>query len=151
VSHLDPNLVTGITAVSGTVLGGLSSFATTYFTQGRQGHAERILRDLERREDVYARFNELCSELALDALENSLDHARALVGLSALVGRIRLTSSREVLQAAERVVDYIIETYQRPPTDAIEIIVKSPREFTAPLIAFTQACRGERERMLRRL
>jgi hypothetical protein len=151
VSTLDPSLVTGFTAVTGTLLGGLGSFATTYFTQGRQGHVERVLRDLERREKVYARFHQLSSELALDALESSPDHAKAMLGLAALAGRIRLASSAEVLQAADRVVDYIIQTYQQPPTDPMEMIFHSSREFLAPLVAFTQACRDERERMIRRL
>ena len=151
MSNFDPGLVTGVTAVAGTLLGGLTSFATTYVTQGRQGRAERLLRELERRDDVYARFAELSYELAWDAIENTLESAKTLIRLSALVGRIRLASSHEVLQAAERVIDYLIETYQEPPGKASEMVANEPRKFTAPLIAFTQACRDERERMLRRL
>ena len=151
VSSLGPSVITGVTAVAGTLLGGLTSFATTYLTQGRQGRSERILRELERRENLYAGFLELSSQLALDALESSIDHARSVIGLSALVARIRLGSSNEVLCMADEVVDYIIETYRRPPQDASEMILEGPREFTAPLAAFAQACREERDRMLRHL
>jgi hypothetical protein len=69
--RVDPTLITGVTAVAGTLLGGLTSFATSYLTQGRQTHADRILRELDRRKNVYARFIEIASELALDALEQS--------------------------------------------------------------------------------
>jgi hypothetical protein len=148
---LGPTLVTGVAAVAGTLLGGLSSFATTYVTQRRQGHAERVLKDLERREDLYAKFNELGSNLALDALEHPLDDPRKLVGIAALAGRIRLTSSTEVLAAAEAVIDHLIETYRRPPVDLREVMRVGPREFMAPLTAFTQACRQERHDMLRGL
>ena len=147
----NPALITGVTAVVGTLLGGMTSFATSYLTQRRQTHAERILRELDRREDVYARFTELVSALALDALEHPLDDPKKLIGLSALVGRIRLASSPRVLLAAEFVVDFLLETYERPPQDAHELVRNAPREFMAPLTAFTAACRDERDGMLRRL
>src|SRR5579859_7982067 len=94
----DPALITGVTAVVGTLMGGMTSFATSYLTQGRQTRTDRVLRELDRREDIYARFIELSSELALDALEHPLDHPKKLIGLSALVGRIRLASSMRVLK-----------------------------------------------------
>ncbi|HLZ77214.1 hypothetical protein [Phenylobacterium sp.] len=147
----DPALITGVTAVVGTLMGGMTSFATSYLTQGRQTRTDRVLRELDRREDIYARFIELSSELALDALEHPLDNPNKLIGLSALVGRIRLASSLRVLEAAEAVVDFLLETYQQPAQDARELIRRAPREFMAPLTAFTAACRGERDMMLRRL
>jgi hypothetical protein len=149
MSDLSQTIATAVTAVAGTLLGGLSSFATSYLTQGRQTHAGRILRELDRREDVYARFIEQASALALDAFENPLEDPRTLIGLSAVIGRIRLASNRQVLDAAEAVVDFILETYQRPPGDTRELITHAPRAFMAPLTEFTVACRTERERMLR--
>ncbi len=147
----DPALITGATAVVGTLMGGMTSFATSYLTQGRQTRTERVLRELDRREDVYARFIERSSELALDAFENPLDHPKKLIGLSALVGRIRLASSLRVLQAAEAVVDFLLDTYQQPAQDPHELVRRAPREFMAPLTSFTAACRDERDMMLRRL
>jgi hypothetical protein len=151
LSGLGPTIVTGAAAVTGTLLGGLASFATNYFTVRRQGHAERMLRDLERREDLYAKFNELGSKLILDALENPLDDPRKLIGIGTLVGRIRLTSSAEVLEAAETVIDHLIEIYQQPPVDLPAAVRAGPHEIIAPLTTFTQACRSERQRMLREL
>ena len=151
MARFDPTLITGVTAVVGTLLGGLTSFATSYLTQGRLTRADRILRELDRREDVYVRFNELASELALDAFEHPLDDPKKLIGLSALVGRIRLASSPRVLNAAEVVVDFLLETYQQPAQDALELVWRAPREVMAPLTAFTTACREERDGMLRRI
>lgn len=151
MSSFSPTLVTGVTAITGTLLGGLTSFATSYLTQGRQSQVDRILRELDRREDVYARFIERASELALDAVEHPLDDPKKLIGLSALVGRIRLASSRQVLEAAESVVDFLLETYSAPTRDVSELVQQAPRAFMAPLTEFTTACREEREKMLRRL
>ena len=151
LSSLGPTLITGAAAVTGTLLGGLASFASTYFTARRQGHEERVLRDLERREELYAKFNEMGSNLTLDALETTLDDPRKLIGISGLAGRIRLTSSAEVLQAAEAVIDHLIECYQKPAVDIRELIRNNPREIMSPLTAFTQACREERLKILRGL
>ena len=68
-----------------------------------------------------------------------------------MAGRIRLTSSAEVLAAAEAVIDHLIESYQRPPVDPRDVLRAGPHEFMAPLTAFTQACREERHDMLRGL
>jgi hypothetical protein len=151
MENLGPTLITGVAAVAGTLLGGLASFATTYVTVRRQGHAERVLKDVARREDLYAEFNALGSNLALDALEHSLDDPRKLVGIVTLAGRIRLTSSAAVLAAADAVIEHLIATYERPPVDPLDIIHAGLREFMAPLIAFTQACREEREDILREI
>jgi hypothetical protein len=151
MSGIEPAVVAGAAAVAGTLLGGLTSFATTYFTVRRQGHDERVLRDLERREELYAKFNELGSNLIVDAIEHPLDDPRKLIGIAALAGRIRLTGSTDVLHAAEAVIDHLIETYQRPPADLGAVVRAAPHEIMAPLTAFTQACRAERERMLRKL
>lgn len=151
MSSLGPAIVAGGAAVAGTLLGGLASFLTSYFTVRRQGHDERVLRDLERREELYAKFNELGSDLTLDAIEHPLDDPRKLIGIAGLAGRIRLTGSAEVLKAAEAVIDHLIETYRLPPADLKEVLRAGPHEIMAPLTAFTQACRAERERMLRKL
>jgi hypothetical protein len=151
MSGIEPAVVAGAAAVAGTLLGGLTSFATTYFTVRRQGHDERVLRDLERREELYAKFNELGSNLIVDAIEHPLDDPRTLIPIVSVAGRIRLTGSGDVLQAAEAVIDHLIETYHLPPADLREVVRAGPHEIMAPLTAFTQACRAERERMLRKL
>jgi hypothetical protein len=56
-----------------------------------------------------------------------------------------------VLASAEAVIDHLIESYQRPPVDLRDVIRTGPREFMAPLTAFTRACREERHDMLRGL
>ena len=131
-------------------LGGLTCAGAIYFMQWRQLQAKRIVKELYRREDIYSRFIEQASEILLDAFETPHDPGN-LICLSALVGRIRLASTQPVLEAAERVMDFLLETCQRPPADVRDFISQTPHEFMAPLTAFTAACRVERERMLKRL
>ena len=149
MADLAQTAVTAMAAVAGTLLGGLSSFATSYFVQRRQGHAEHVLRDIERREDLYAQFNEAAAQLILDSLEHELDHPSKLIGIETLVGRIRLASSGQVLDAAEAVIAHVLETYQRPAVDPREAVRTSPGAVIDPLVVFTKACRRERLDMLR--
>jgi hypothetical protein len=150
MTEVPPSLVTGVVGVAGLAVGGLSGFAIVHLGQRRKFQEARILRDLDQREQVYARFIEQASEMWLDAFESPHDPAN-LIGLSALVGRIRLASNRPVLEAAEAVMDFLLDTCERQPVDVRKLVAEAPREFVAPLTAFTGACRAEREQMLRSL
>jgi hypothetical protein len=140
---LSPVLIAGAA-----FLGGLTCTGAIYFMQWRQLQAKRIMRELYRREDIYSRFIEQASEIWLDVFDTPHDPGR-LIGLSALVGRIRLASTQPVLEAAEGIMDVLLETCQRPPEDVRDLLGQAPRQFMAPLTVFTAACRAERQRMLR--
>jgi hypothetical protein len=150
MTDLSPVLVTCSAVLAGTVLGGLTCACAIYFMQRRQLQASRIMSELSRREDVYSRFIEQASEICLDAVETPHEPGN-LISLSALVGRIRLASTQPVLEAAEGVMDFLLETCQSPAAEVRDFIDKAPREFMTPLTVFTAACRVERERMLKGL
>jgi hypothetical protein len=143
-------LITCGAALAGTALGGLTCACAIYFMQFQQWRASRTKSELTRREDVYSRFIEQASEICLDAVE-TVHEPGNLICLAALVGRIRLASTQPVLEAAEAVMDFLLETCQRPVAEVRDVIDKAPRDFMAPLTAFAAACRAERERMLRGL
>ncbi len=145
-----PSSIIWAVAVAALAIGVLSCFAVVYVAQRRQFQASRIARDLDRREDIYSRFIEQASEMWLDTFESPHDPAN-LIGLTALVGKIRLTSTRPVLEAAEAVMNFLIDTCQRPSRDVRRFVAEAPREFMEPLSTFTAACRTEREQMLREL
>src|SRR5260221_2237486 len=146
---VDSTLITAIAAVAGSIVGSLSTCASAYVTQRRQSHIERVAHEVERREDLYARFNELAAKLALDALESTLDEPAKLVGIATLAGQIRLVSSSPVLTAAEAVIADLLASYQRPPVDPREVIRADAPSILRPLVEFTYACRAERQQMLR--
>ena len=150
MTDLFPPLITCGSILAGTVLGGLTCAGAVHFLHRRQLQASCIMSELSRREDVYSRFIEQASEICLDAVQAPYEPGN-LIGLSALVGRVRLASTQPVLEAAEGVMDFLLETCQRPAAEVRDCIDKAPREFMAPLTAFTAACRAERERMLRGL
>jgi hypothetical protein len=148
---MDASVVTALAAVGGSVVGGLTSFLTTVLTQRSQGRRERLLRELDRREDLYTLFDQTGSELMFDSIGRELEDPSKLISLMALTGRIRLASTAPVLAAAEALIADILDSYRSPPADPAEVLKTNTAAIVDPLIRFTEACRAERMEMLSRL
>jgi len=143
--------ITALSAIGGSIVGGLASFATTFFTQRNQGHRDLLSRDVAQREKLYSQFVKQATNLFVDSLDKNLENPVLLIGLYSLIGRMRLIAGDEVLLAAEKVADSIVVSYSRPPT-RFEDLYKLMREGRVdPLTAFTEACREERMVALKRL
>ena len=145
---LDSSTVTAIAAIGGSVVGGLASFVTTYFSQRHQTRRERLFRELERREVLYGQFIEKAAALFLDSVDKDLEDPAGLVDLVAVIARIRLTGSMEIVHVCEQVMRDIIASYHRPPLARREIFEQTREELGDPLAAFTTACRMERQSMI---
>ena len=148
---MDAAIITALAAVSGSIVGGLASFATTYFTQRNQAHRDFLSRDVAHREELYAQFIKEATNLYVDSLDKPLTNPTALIGVFSLVGRIRLTAGDKVLLAAETVMDTIVDSYNRPPIKFEEVYKVWRKEHIDPLKEFTEACREELKRMLKLL
>lgn len=148
---MDDSLISAGAALCGSLVGGLTTFATAYMTQRHQGVRDRVSKDLDRREELYTQFNQLASELLLDSLDRHLDEPAKLIGIWTLSGRIRLIASAPVLAAAEAVIEAILSSYKKPAVNAVEVVTTIPEDLVQPIIGFTAACRTEREVMLRRV
>jgi len=86
--------------LAGAAIGGLTSFATSWLTQRTQlRHAQR---EAERAElkALYGDFITEASRLYGDALTHQTEEITGLVGLYAMVGRMRLASDQRVIAAA---------------------------------------------------
>ena len=148
---MEPAAITALAAIAGSIVGGLASFLTTFFTQRNQAHRDLLSRDAVHREELYSQFIKEAANLYVDSLDKTLENPVSLVGMYSLVGRIRLVSSDTVLAAAEKCADGIVDSYRRPPA-TFEDVYKGFREsHVDPLLEFTKACREERKSMLKRL
>ena len=67
--------------------------------------------------------------------------------LYALVGRIRLVASREVVIEAEQAMNLVIQAYLAPNRSLHELKELVGQEGGQFLLAFGEACRGELERL----
>jgi hypothetical protein len=68
--------ITALAAIAGSVVGGLASFATTYFTQRNQADRDLLSREVAHREDLYSQFIKEATNLYADALDKTLEKPR---------------------------------------------------------------------------
>ena len=141
-------LIPALAAIAGSVVGGLASFATTYFTQRNQAHRDLLSREVAHREELYSQFIKEATNLYADSLDKTLENPASLIGMYSLIGRIRLIGSDKVLLAAEKVADSIIVSYSRPPITSDDLYKVVHETRVDPLKEFTEACREERKATL---
>jgi hypothetical protein len=96
-----------------------------------------------KREQLFSDFIAEASRLYGDALTHQKDDVGDLVQLYALVARMRLLSSREVVTAAEQAMDAIIGTYLAPNRTLHELRSIAQRGEMNFLFDFGEACRLE--------
>jgi hypothetical protein len=111
-------------------------------TQRNQRLGERAKAELLRRETLYGEFITETAHLTADAFDHSLDRPETVARVYALLGRIRLIASVDVITAAEECCQYVVEMYSKPnlTTDQICDWLRAAKH---PLTNFAAACRVE--------
>ena len=98
------------------------------------------------REQLYSDFISESARVIVDSLEHALQDPDKLIPIYALVSRIRLSSSREVLNSAEQIVKTIVQTYAQPDLTPEDIRSRAVNGDD-PLREFSDICRRELELM----
>jgi hypothetical protein len=140
---MDVNLISAMSGVLGSLVGGSATVATAWITQRTLSRRELNTRDMRQREKLYGDFIAECARLLIDAFTHSLDDPEKLLPLYALTNRIRLTASQPVLAEAERMLTHITDQYFSPNLTVEEMRQLSHATATDPLKAFGEACRAE--------
>jgi hypothetical protein len=137
---IDP-LYIPVAAFWGSAAGSVATILSNWVTERRKHRVRRKAFAVSQRHKVYKKFIEEASKLYADALVNDKSEASKLVGIFALIGRMKVISSNEVIEEAEKVGRLIIQTYLSPNrtfADLAELI-----DEMDPLRGFSEACRGE--------
>lgn len=140
---MDTAIASVMAGVVGSVFGASSTIATGWITQKTLHKRELIRAEIDKRESLYGEFIAECSKLIVDAFGHTLERPETLLPAYALLNRIRLSASDEVLARAEHIMMWITEQYFSPnlsPED-MRALVHSP--WTDPLKPFGDACRSE--------
>lgn len=140
---MDPAYISMFAALAGSAIGGLTSLASAWLTQHEQARAQRRAHELVKREELYGQFIDEASKLFAEALQHQIDEASALVGLYALIGRIRLRASPQVTEHAEQIAELIVATYLAPNKTFRELRDLLHSEAKDPFHAFSEACHKE--------
>jgi hypothetical protein len=142
---MDSAYLPAVAALAGSAIGGLTSFASAWLTQHRQDRANRVSRDKARRRKLYKQFIDEASKLYADALVHDDLQISTLVSAYALISRMRVLSSPQVLHKGEAVVQMIIDTYFAPNKTSPELRELLDSHAIDPLRSFSEECRAELE------
>ena len=140
---MDPAYFSAFAALAGSTIGGLTSLTTSWLTQHVQFSSQQRAGNRSRREDLYKEFIEEASRWYADAYEHDKAEISNLVNLYALVSRMRVLSSSRVVEAADKAVRMIIETYLAPNRSFRDVREILDNEAMNPLRDFSDACRAD--------
>jgi len=116
--------------------------------QRHQDRRDLLAKKIVWREALYSDFINESARLLLDAAQHNVYDPKILIPTYALLSRIRLGSSPQVLKAAEEVLKGAADTYPKPNLTA-EQIESAALSGENPLRNFSEVCRAELESMQR--
>jgi hypothetical protein len=140
---LDAAYISAISALAGSVIGGLTTGFTTLLSQRSQARAGMIAHDLTRREDL-VRDIIAASKTYGDAIGNNEPKMPEIVDLYAMVNRMRVLGMRKTTASADVVMRSIIDTYFGPNRTVADLreLVRTGQGID-PLKDFSEAAREE--------
>jgi len=143
---MEPVYFSAFAALAGSLIGGLTSLTASWLTQHVQFQAQQRASDLSRRQELYKAFIEEAARWHADAFAHDTADVANLVNLYALVSRMRVLSSPQIVASADHVIRVIIETYLAPNKTFHDVRDILDNEAMNPLRDFSNACREELQR-----
>ena len=140
---MDATIVSALSGVLGSLVGGSATVATTWMTQKTLSKRELIREEIRYREALYGDFIRECSKQVIASFDRTLDKPETLLPVYELINRIRVSASDAVLAEAEHVLQRIMEQYFEPNLSVEEVRALSRSANGDPLKAFGEACRAE--------
>jgi hypothetical protein len=135
--------VTALSGMVGSVVGVSATVAVAWIKQKTLDERELLREEIRKRETLYGEFIGECARLLVDAIQHTLEKPEPLLPAYALLNRIRMCASHEVLAAAERLLGRITEQYFSSNLSAQELYQLARAAKTDPLAEFGEACRAE--------
>jgi hypothetical protein len=152
--HIDPNLLSPVSALFGALVGGAASLVAAIYTQRSQDRLQRIAGEVAKREAVYAEFVMSASNLLL----NAYTHDEMVLGgdeqrLIGLINRMRLFAPPDVVSAAETVLKAIVAIFLKPSVELRQLAKEALSKSLDPdpLMAFSSICRKDLDNVRRKL
>ena len=140
----NPVTISALAAILGSLAGALASSVGTWISQRHQDRRDLVAKQIFHREQLYSDFISESARALADAMEHNFQDIHKLVPTYAVLSRIRVSSSTDVLASAERVVDHIVATYSARNLTPEEIQSRAAKRED-PLRDFSKICRLELE------
>ena len=139
---MDAGYASALFGLAGALTGSLANVLTTWATHSSQLRDKHEGADYARKEKLFNEFIGEASRLYADALSHQKDDATDLVGLYALVARMRLVSPPRIVKAAEEAMKAIVEAYLEPNRTLREMRTLAQDGELDFLLKFGEECRS---------
>jgi hypothetical protein len=142
--NVDVAYISALSALAGSVIGGMTSGFTTWLNQRSQLKSSQIAHDLSRREELYREFILAASKAYGEAVMSNEPNIPEIITLYAMVSRMRAFSLPRTIACAEKVMLTAIETYALP-NKSIPELSELMKDGTGvdPLKDFAESVRTE--------
>lgn len=130
--QLEVGLLGSISALIGSLIGGLVSLLTTHYAAKKKLHHDLLFRDLDRKETLYADLMAEATRTILAAIDEKSVGALDYTMLFSLSGRIRMVASKEVADAATKLASLAMHFPGKDKPEEIKehaIKTRAAREF----------------------
>jgi hypothetical protein len=111
---MDIAYLSTLSALAGSVVGGLTSGIATWLGQRTRSRESRFAREMARRDDLYKEFIAAASKAYGEAIVSNEPNVQELVALYAMIGRMRVQSSPQTVGCAEKIMRLTIDTHFAP-------------------------------------
>ena len=141
---MDVAYISAMSALAGSIVGGLTSGFTNWLSQRSQVRAEQFNRDRARRQELYKDFILEASKVYTDAVMSNEPNIQELIALYGMLSRIRTMSSSTIVTCAERILVETTRAYSQP-NQSLPELTELLRTGTGidPLKDFAEAVRAE--------
>ena len=147
---MDISLLPAVSALAGSLIGGISTLTASLMTQRRQFRAQALIQEATKREALYAEFIKEASKRRAEAWSHQAESPEVIAGLYSGVERMRLWSSSEVISKAEHVIHHVIDAYASPDKTFDDLRQNMDAAVSHdPIKNFSEACRLELKALLR--
>ena len=141
---MDVAYVSALSALGGSVIGGLISGLTTWLAQRFQAQAGHRAHQISHREDLFRDFIVAASKAYDQAIMSHEPELEDLVAMSTSINRMEVLCSPRTVAAARHVANMVADAYARPNATIRDIPAMMKTDSVVnPLSGFNEAAREE--------
>jgi uncharacterized protein YukE len=111
---MDIAYLSTLSALAGSVVGGLTSGVATWLSQRSQARESQLAREMARRDELYKEFIAAASKAYGEAIVSNEPNLQELVALYAMISRMRVQSLPQTVASAEKIMRATIDTHFAP-------------------------------------
>jgi len=142
---MDAAIISALSGLAGAAIGGATSAFSSVLSELTKDRRKAAEDSFNRREQVYTDFIKDAADHFVDALTRVSDDPKEFVSLYALIARMRLGSSHQVVDAAETVMLNLQKAYAAPTRSLSQVHIFSKGGDPDPLLEFSEASRKDLE------